>query len=170
MYATSRVASHLERSVAMKPRRYDGDRVREHTASVVNERIDAATDARIAESIGGGRAGVGQRLEELDREWDVDRALIVSFAVLGGAAFATGLHRYKTHGTTGLLALFGAQLGFLLLHGVVGWCPPASVFRRLGFRTMREIEGERRDLVAALAEGRARSGLALRGRGPSTHG
>ncbi|MEI9949057.1 MAG: hypothetical protein WDO74_08755 [Pseudomonadota bacterium] len=51
----------------------------------------------------------------------------------------------------GFLYLFSAQLGFLLLHGIVGWCPPASLFRRLGFRTQREIEAERSQLRDALA-------------------
>ena len=51
----------------------------------------------------------------------------------------------------GFLYLFAAQLGFLLLHGTVGWCPPASVLRRLGVRTQREIEAERYQLRDALS-------------------
>jgi hypothetical protein len=34
------------------------------------------------------------RLAELDCEWDIDRALMVNFAVVGGAAFALGMLRY----------------------------------------------------------------------------
>jgi len=33
--------------------------------------------------------------------------------------------------------------GFLLQHGVQGWCPPLGILRRLGVRTPREIEAER---------------------------
>jgi len=33
--------------------------------------------------------------------------------------------------------------GFLLQHALQGWCPPVPVLRRLGFRTMAEIDRER---------------------------
>jgi hypothetical protein len=41
------------------------------------------------------------------------------------------------------LALSGGVLGFLLLHGTQGWCPPLPLFRRLGVRTRSEIERKR---------------------------
>ncbi len=132
------------------------DRVREHTAPHVNDSIDRLTRGSIAEHVSGGAAAISRRLAELDQEWDVDRALMVNFAVAGAATFTAGLTRYATSSPfgprrKGFLYFFGAQLGFLLLHGVVGWCPPASVFRRLGFRTQREIEVERAALREALA-------------------
>jgi len=37
---------------------------------------------------------------------------------------------------------------FLLQHAVQGWCPPLTVFRRLGFRTAGEIARERYALKA----------------------
>lgn len=138
-----------------------GDRVREHTAEVVNQRIDAITDASIATVVRQGRGGIVKRLVELDTEWDIDRALMTNFAVAAGAAFLVGFSRYVNtpwyaRRRKGFLYLFGAQLGFLLLHGTVGWCPPASLFRRLGFRTQREIGHERQQLLQAL-EGNADS-------------
>ncbi|NLW68840.1 MAG: hypothetical protein GXY28_13685, partial [Bacteriovoracaceae bacterium] len=33
-------------------------------------------------------------------------------------------------------------LGFLLQHAIQGWCPPVSIFRRLGMRTKEEIQFE----------------------------
>lgn len=131
------------------------DRVREHTAPHVNERIDQLTRASITEHKERGAEAISRRLAELDQEWDVDRALMVNFAVAGAATFTAGLTRYITSSPfgprrKGFLYFFGTQLGFLLLHGVVGWCPPASVFRRLGFRTQREIEVERAALRDAL--------------------
>jgi hypothetical protein len=130
------------------------DRVREHTAPAVNERIDRLTQASVEDVVSRGPDAITRRLAELDQEWDVDRALMVNFAVAGAATFGTGLYRFATSSPwarrrKGLLVFFGAQLGFLLLHGVAGWCPPASVFRRLGFRTQREIEVERNALRAA---------------------
>jgi hypothetical protein len=129
------------------------DRVRRHTAPHVNERIDLLTQARVSTTLQAGPEAVQRRLGELEHEWDVDRALMVNFAVAGGAAFAAGMLRYATPPLfgarpKGMLYFFGAQLGFLLLHGVAGWCPPASLFRRLGFRTQREIEAERAALLA----------------------
>lgn len=132
------------------------DRVREHTAPPVNARIDALTRATIDATLSGGPQAIERRSLELDAEWDIDRALMVNFAVAGGASFSIGLSRYVNSPLLGprrkgMLYFFGAQLGFLLLHGLVGWCPPASLFRRLGFRTKAEIETERRLLLAAQA-------------------
>jgi hypothetical protein len=141
---------------AIKKHCLNGDRVREHTALSVNQRIDRMSAADVDAAVGAGRDAILRRLVKLDYEWDIDRALMVNFAIAGGASLTTGLLRYArtplfSPKRKGFLYLFGAQLGFLLLHGVVGWCPPASVLRRLGLRTQREIEAERRDLRDALA-------------------
>lgn len=119
------------------------DRVRRHTARTANARIDRLTNARLKQSVEGGREAMIARLKELDREWDVDRALMANFAVLGSLTHELG--RRHHHAWT---YLFRAQLGFLFLHAVVGWCPPLPILRRLGFRTAKEIATER----AALAE------------------
>ena len=131
------------------------DRVRDHSAPIVNQRIDEQTRNRIEHVVGEGREAITQRLEQLDSEWDVDRALMVNFAIVGGAAYAAGLYRYTqrpwfSRKRNGWLQFFTVQLGFLLLHGTVGWCPPLPVFRRLGVRTKSEIEAERRALLTAL--------------------
>lgn len=129
------------------------DRVRQHTAPYVNDRIDQLTRASIDQTLKAGPEATRRRLNELDQEWDVDRALMVNFAIAGAVTSGLGLARYASSPwlaprRKGFLVFFGAQLGFLLLHGVVGWCPPASLFRRLGFRTQREIETERIALLA----------------------
>lgn len=131
------------------------DRVRRHTAPHINARIDALTQAWVDKQKQLGPDAIRRRLAELDHEWDIDRALMVNFAVAGAITSATGLARYANSSPfaprrKGFLVFFAAQLGFLLLHGVAGWCPPASLFRRLGFRTQREIEAERAALLAEL--------------------
>ncbi len=131
------------------------DRVRDHSAPIVNQRIDEQTRNQIEHVVGEGREAITQRLEELDQEWDVDRVLMVNFAIVGGAAYAAGLYRYTQRSwfrrrRSGLLEFFTVQLGFLLLHGTVGWCPPLPVFRRRGVRSRTEIEGERHALLNAL--------------------
>jgi hypothetical protein len=113
---------------------------------LVNERIDARTRARLDRLVDEEDAeGTQQRLEELAREWDIDRAVMAVFATVGGLALLLGYTRARRWH-----ALLGAQLGFLLYHAVVGWCPPVAVLRRLGFRTNHEICAERVALVDRL--------------------
>lgn len=121
------------------------DRVRQHTPAKVNARIDAKTRRELARTAGMDDARVVEaRLDELSREWDVDRAVMATFAIVGGLGLALGhLRSRRWH------LVLGAQLAFLLNHAVRGWCPPVAVFRRLGYRTQQEICGERRVLEAA---------------------
>jgi len=44
-----------------------------------------------------------------------------------------------------------AQVAFMLAYATVGWCPPAAILRRLGFRTRQEIDAERLALIGHLA-------------------
>jgi hypothetical protein len=123
------------------------DRVRAHTAPLVNARIDDVTEEAVTDATAGGVMAIGRRLGHLDKEWDLDRAVMATFAVLGGSSFFVA-NRFP-HRKTGRFfrALLRVQFAFLLVHAVVGWCPPASALRRLGFRTQREIERERRELL-----------------------
>jgi hypothetical protein len=131
------------------------DRVRDHSAAIVNQRIERITQSNIDRSIAKGRDAIVRRLAQLDMEWDIDRALMLNFSLAGGAAFAIGLTRYVNTPRPyprrkGFLYLLGAQLGFLFVHATVGWCPPMAVLRRLGFRTRTEIDVERSALLEAL--------------------
>jgi len=80
---------------------------------------------------------IDSRLDELDREWDMERLLETSAGVfsLAGVTFGSVHRRWFV-----LPALVGA---FLLQHAIQGWCPPVSVLRRMGIRTTREIDHER---------------------------
>jgi hypothetical protein len=130
------------------------DRIRNHSSQEVNARIALLTQARAEHAASQGRDAIVQRLTELDREWDVDRVLMANFAVAGGAAYAFGLQRYSDRfwgdRPKGLLALLGVQIGFMMLHASVGWCPPMALWRRLGFRSKVEIDMERTLLLEAL--------------------
>lgn len=83
------------------------------------------------------------RLAELDREWDVERAieLNASALMLGGLVLSLTVDRKW-------IVLPLAVSGFLMQHAVQGWCPPIPVLRWLGVRTAREIERERYALKA----------------------
>ena len=125
------------------------DRVRRHTSEHVNQRIDDEALARVQRLRAAGPLEIGRRLAALDREWDIDRALMANFAILGGASFLAGLRKVRPFRKgNGWFYTLGVQIGFLLMQATAGWCPPVVVLRRLGFRTAKEIEIERRALEA----------------------
>jgi hypothetical protein len=97
---------------------------------------------------------IERRMADLDREWDVDRAVMANFAILGGVSATLAMRDLKRTGraSSGWLVLFGTQVAFLLNHAVRGWCPPLPVFRRLGFRTQKEIDAERQALSNILRD------------------
>lgn len=119
------------------------DRVPEHTCEQVNARIREATNQRVARLAARGPAAIRKRLAEIDYEWDIERALEANAAsaVLAGVALGTFVNRK-------LFVLPAIVGGFLLQHALQGWCPPVGLFRRLGFRTQREIDDERTALKA----------------------
>jgi hypothetical protein len=117
------------------------DRVRAHSPAHINERIDRQSRMTVYDTIGRGRDAVIARLGEIDREWDIDRALMANFAIASGVTSWLG-ERHRP-----FKILLRVQQAFLLWHAVVGWCPPVSVLRRLGFRTWQEIAAERRVLI-----------------------
>ncbi|KAB2897766.1 MAG: hypothetical protein F9K40_12320 [Kofleriaceae bacterium] len=126
------------------------DRIREHTRESINKRIDRQTLGAVADSIGS-TDEISIRLRELDREWHVDRALMLNFAVLGGLSGGMAMRNLARRGRIGGWGLFfWVQVGFLAYHAVRGWCPPLPVFRRLGFRSANEIGAEREVLHEAL--------------------
>lgn len=116
-------------------------RVEDSTAPRINARIRKASERSAARHARAGLSGVDRRLEELDREWDIERTLEANAAVVSLLGLALG--RFANRRFYALPAMISA---FLLQHAVQGWCPPLPVLRRLGFRTPREIERERRTL------------------------
>ena len=123
------------------------ERVPRHTAAQVNEKIKRRTQASIAKARALGPEAIQQRLRELDREWDIERAIEANASSLALAGIALGAFVNRR-----FLLLPAAVCGFLLQHALQGWCPPVPVLRRLGFRTQTEIEGERCELRAALEQ------------------
>ena len=119
------------------------DRVPDHTAEHVNERIRRQTEERVARVAAAGPDAIARRLRELDEEWDVERTLEANASTL--VAVGSGLALLVDR----RFALVPLVVGsFLLQHALQGWCPPLPVFRRYGFRTQAEIEEERYALKA----------------------
>jgi len=111
-------------------------RVTAHTSEEVNRRIQQNTLARVA-YLADHAEEIDARLEELDREWDIERAIEANASVLAFAGVAVGSLDRRW------LVLPALVTGFLFQHAIQGWCPPVPVLRRLGFRTADEINQER---------------------------
>lgn len=118
------------------------ERVRTSTPESINDRIVRQTRERI-EYYSAHPEKIDDRLEELDREWDTERVLETNAGSLMVAGTLLGAAVSKRW-----LLLSAAVGGFLVQHGVQGWCPPLPVLRRLGVRTPREIEAERYALMS----------------------
>jgi hypothetical protein len=112
-------------------------RVPRHTDRDVNERITRQTATNVARYAANPRL-IGLRLHELDREWDIERALEANAAVVSLIGLSLGRQVSRRW-----YFLPAAVAAFLLQHALQGWCPPITVFRRLGVRTQREIDEER---------------------------
>jgi len=114
------------------------DRVRANTSEEINRRIDQEIEDRVREYAKRSRSDITRRIEELDREWDMERLLETNASAIAFTGLALGL----THSKKWLIVP-GIVLPFLFQHAVQGWCPPVPVFRRLGVRTREEIDRER---------------------------
>lgn len=114
------------------------DRVRANTSEEINRGIDQEIEARVREYAKRSQSDITRRIEELDREWDMERLLETNASAIAFTGLVLGLTQSKKW-----LIVPGIVLPFLFQHAVQGWCPPVPVFRRLGVRTREEIDRER---------------------------
>ena len=132
------------------------ERVPRHTAHSKNRRILQRLEKSVRYYADNPRE-IDRRLEQLDREWDIERVLeaFAAAAVMGGVGLSLRNKRF--------LLLPGFVAVTLMQHALQGWCPPVPVLRRLGVRTQMEIQAERNSLKAlkeAFAEMEERLGSA----------
>ena len=116
----------------------NADRVRANTSEAINRQIDRETDARVHKFAQETPLEITRRIDELDREWDMERLLETNASALAFTGLALGV----THSKKWLI-IPGIVLPFLFQHAVQGWCPPVPLFRRLGVRTREEIDREK---------------------------
>jgi hypothetical protein len=121
-------------------------RAADQTAAHVNDRIRRQAHASVIYHAQH-QERIDERLRELDREWNVERWLQLNSAALS----IIGLTLAARHSRWWLLLPAAVQT-FFLQHALNGWCPPLPAFRRLGVRTMAEIESERHALLALRGE------------------
>lgn len=113
------------------------DRARRHTARSVLRRIDDETVDHLME-VEQKPDSARQRLEALDREWDIDRTIEAEAATMGLIGLALGALVRPA-----FLAMPATVGAAVFLFGTRGIYPLLPIFRRLGIRTAREIERER---------------------------
>jgi hypothetical protein len=116
------------------------NRVPRHTAIDINRTIQQSIEHSIRYHQKH-KNQIARRLQELDEEWDIERAIEAN----AGAVTLLGL-TFGLLGRSRWFLLPAAASGFWLQHAVQGWCPPIPVLRRLGYRTSFEIEQERQAL------------------------
>lgn len=119
-----------------------GKRVRENTSKASNLKIDLQTFKNIKHYSNASNEEISNRINELDREWDIERVLEINMSVfaLTGIALSTKNRAW--------LALPTVVLGFFTQHALQGWCPPVTLFRYLKVRTREEIDQEKHALKA----------------------
>lgn len=113
-------------------------RVRRSSTDAANRAVDETTQQHISQYKNLNPALIQKRLQELNREWDIEKVLKVNASCLALAGLALGT--FVNRRWYLLPALVST---FLLQHGLQGWCPPLPLFRKLGIRTTQEINEER---------------------------
>lgn len=113
------------------------DRVRDNTPEEENAAIDQKTLLNIEFYGSLSHADITRRLEELQKEWDIEKVLEVNASALALAGLFLGKFVNR-----GWFILPGIVASFLLQHGLQGWCPPLPLFRAMGYRTRQEISEE----------------------------
>lgn len=117
---------------------YSQERVRSSTRPAANVAIREHTARSVANHLASNREALTQRIEELDHEWDIERALQLNM----GTVMLITLGLARTHDKR-WLGMTGVVAGFFLQHALQGWCPPVVPMRAAGIRTPREIAEER---------------------------
>jgi hypothetical protein len=82
-------------------------------------------------------AEITERLEVLEKEWDIERTLGVNSSSLALTGLILGRFFSKAW-----YVLPVVVAGLMFQYSVRGWNPPVSLLRRLGFRTRHEIDEE----------------------------
>lgn len=119
------------------------ERVRSATGHEKNAAIDNLIIFNLEYYRSEGPAAIDARIEELDREWDIERTLELNAAAFAftGTVFSAFLNKRW-------LLLPFVVTAFLAQHAVQGWCPPVVLFRKMGVRTRSEIDREKYALKA----------------------
>jgi hypothetical protein len=119
------------------------EKVRKVTSSKKNSKIDALILANIKKYGAKSSAEISERIEELDKEWEIEKALNLNMAVVAlmGITSSYLINPYAIILTIILLLFF-------IQHVFQGWCPPITILRHFKVRTRPEIDREKYALKA----------------------
>lgn len=131
----------------METEMIEKDRVRANTKPETQRKIDIKADVMIEFYRSQPRKVILQRIEELESEWDIERILEANASALALTGVLLGMFSSKKW-----LLLSGAVCGFLFQHAIQGWCPPVPALRKMGVRTLNEINHEKFALKAMVGE------------------
>lgn len=116
-------------------------RVDANTSPEIKKRFRERLIANVNRFLGSDREAIDKRLKELDREWNVERAIELEAPLIIGLGAALGLlHNRKWFAVSGVAA------GMVVLHNTKGWYPLLPVFQRMGLRSQKDIDTERNAL------------------------
>ena len=118
-------------------------RIKNNTPPGINAKIREDTLNNINLYKDSGTAIINDRIEALNREWDIERILTAN---AGAAVLIASL---KCLRKSKWFLLTGAVGFFMLQHSLQGFCPPAPILRKLGVRTSEEIGSEKAVLKTA---------------------
>ena len=113
-------------------------RVELSTSNKANYKIHEQTEESVSRYANSDPQTITSRIKELDREWDTERILEANASAIILISIAFGLLL-----STWWFLLTGLVAFYLLQHAVQGWCPPLPILRKLGVRTMTEINTEK---------------------------
>ncbi|MEX2591207.1 MAG: hypothetical protein WD426_00440 [Anditalea sp.] len=120
------------------------DNSRNATSDKFNEKIDNRIKENIRQLSHNLESNeVGRHIEELEKEWDIDRTLMANASTLSLAGVVLGSTVNRNW-----FILPGVVASFLLWHAIQGWCPPLPIFRKFGYRSRKEIDIEKFALKA----------------------
>lgn len=115
-----------------------GEIVRKASTSKQNDIIDDLILANIQKYAGKSPDEISQRIQELNKEWDIERVLSLNMSVLSliGITSSLIINPYAIILTIILLLFF-------IWHAFQGWCPPIPVLRYFKVRSRPEIDREK---------------------------
>src|SRR5688500_2665575 len=127
----------------METTKKPGERVRRSLGDRKNAEIDNLIMLNLEYYKSEGPAAIDARINELDREWDIERTLEANAAAFALSGTLLGAFVDKRW-----LILPVVVTAFLAQHALQGWCPPLQILREMGIRTRPEIDREKYALKA----------------------
>ena len=119
------------------------DRVRENTEQYVNAELDERAEDRVHGFAESSREEITARIKELEKEWSIERLIESEAPMMALAGLGLGATVSRK-----FLVLPAFVFSMVALHGIQGWYPMIPLFRRMGFRSRKEIDREKFTLKA----------------------